>query len=368
MQILRGYSTRAQITSTGFINEYSFGNFKGDEEAWMAKYFDAFLYVANWGTRVLMLRLPATLLPERAARAYGEANSRDHEVGLTLRAQDEKVILRFGSMNEEGGGEWIEESELLESLVPIRSELAHGDLRALYLAWLRGIQNGDHEASDPEPPVPPGLQSLSPALTSLVEFLEIDPDLLAVASEASAAARAVTQDPKDRARWIAGLPSAEKDELLRRLMDGDASQVAIELSSRYERRKAAEPSDPLPGTRTVGQLLSAAEGIRKRRDEATGKRAAEEKARRDRAEAQAREKHLEAVARRMPEFWDQVETLVATKQKKAYAAAVQILRDLSEVSTRRGAGSDFTRRLAAFRARHAQKRTLLDQLSAERWR
>ena len=55
---LRRYSTRASITSTRFVNHYEWGGFKGDPSAWMAKYFDAFLYVANWGTRELMLRFP----------------------------------------------------------------------------------------------------------------------------------------------------------------------------------------------------------------------------------------------------------------------------------------------------------------------
>jgi len=41
-----------------FINDYSWGKFRGDEDAWMEKYFDAFLYLANWGTRVFKLRLP----------------------------------------------------------------------------------------------------------------------------------------------------------------------------------------------------------------------------------------------------------------------------------------------------------------------
>src|SRR2546430_11831475 len=50
MAELRSFSTRARITPTTFVNEYSWGNFKGDEEAWMERYFDAFLYVANWST------------------------------------------------------------------------------------------------------------------------------------------------------------------------------------------------------------------------------------------------------------------------------------------------------------------------------
>jgi hypothetical protein len=58
MQVLRSYSTRAQITPTSLINEYHFGSFKGDEVAWMGKYFDAFLVVANWGTHGFRPRLP----------------------------------------------------------------------------------------------------------------------------------------------------------------------------------------------------------------------------------------------------------------------------------------------------------------------
>jgi hypothetical protein len=35
MDELRSYSTRARITRTSFINDYSWGRFKGDEDAWM---------------------------------------------------------------------------------------------------------------------------------------------------------------------------------------------------------------------------------------------------------------------------------------------------------------------------------------------
>ena len=59
---LRAYSTRAHITSTSFVNDYSFGSFKGNADAWMEKYFDSFIYLANWGTRILKLRLPSRLL------------------------------------------------------------------------------------------------------------------------------------------------------------------------------------------------------------------------------------------------------------------------------------------------------------------
>src|SRR5947209_2732259 len=67
---LRALSTRAEITEHSFTNEYHWGDFKGSPEKLMEKYFDAFFYVANWGTRRLMLRLPRGLVDLAAMRPY----------------------------------------------------------------------------------------------------------------------------------------------------------------------------------------------------------------------------------------------------------------------------------------------------------
>ena len=58
ISVLRAYSSRAQITASSFIVVYSYGNFKGNPEKWLEQYFDAFLYLANWGSHHLMLGLP----------------------------------------------------------------------------------------------------------------------------------------------------------------------------------------------------------------------------------------------------------------------------------------------------------------------
>ena len=67
---LRALSTRARITSTSFVNTYQWGDFKGRPEVLMEKYFDAFLYFANWGTRILMLRVPRRLVDVETASLY----------------------------------------------------------------------------------------------------------------------------------------------------------------------------------------------------------------------------------------------------------------------------------------------------------
>ncbi|SBT05175.1 hypothetical protein ACCAA_20208 [Candidatus Accumulibacter aalborgensis] len=75
MSELRSISTRARITPTSFVNEYSWGDFKGQPDVWMERYFDAFLYLANWGTHLLKLRLPPRLLNPASALTYFGSDS-----------------------------------------------------------------------------------------------------------------------------------------------------------------------------------------------------------------------------------------------------------------------------------------------------
>ncbi|HEX5164561.1 MAG TPA: hypothetical protein VFV93_04125, partial [Thermomicrobiales bacterium] len=178
---LRALSTRAAITPTRFQNVYHYGDFKGDPLAVMERYFDAHVYVANWGTHQFMLRPPARLLDMQTAQAYAIGGS------LDVYSRGDIVILEFLSTDEDGGG-WIDDNESaswLTALLPLRSELAGGDLRALYLGWLAGAEAGMLDDDETEQPVPPGLNQLSAALKSLAEFLSISEDTLAIAATRS---------------------------------------------------------------------------------------------------------------------------------------------------------------------------------------
>jgi hypothetical protein len=70
MAALRKISSRAEITATSLTNTYHFGDFKGNVQALMDRYFDAFVYVANWGTRRLIFRIPRSLLDPKIVEAY----------------------------------------------------------------------------------------------------------------------------------------------------------------------------------------------------------------------------------------------------------------------------------------------------------
>ena len=97
LDTLRGLSTRAHITPTSFVNTYEWGSCKGDPGRLVERDFDAFLYLANWGTRQLIVRLPARLIDPATARRYcpGDAvpawRAGDHVVVAAV-SEDEEGI------------------------------------------------------------------------------------------------------------------------------------------------------------------------------------------------------------------------------------------------------------------------------------
>lgn len=358
MRTLRSYSTRARITPTSFVNHYEWGNFKGDEDAWMEEYFDAFLYLANWGTHVLKLRLPSRMLPLKTARQYCRGDS------AFVREKEGKVIVTFVSEDEEGD-DWDTGEDWLASLVPVRAEIARGDLRALYLAWLLCVQCGEWDDADREPLVPPNLSDPSASLRGLAEFLRIDEDLLTSAALASASTASEAPDQEVLATWIARLPSSDKDEILLRLMRGDDAHLGTELLAQFAReqrpRSLRSAKSEEPRRRSVAELRQKAEELHEERRQIAAKKAAEDRARQEREAVIARAKRLDALAAHMPEAWAEVERFIAARQPKSYEQAARLLADLRDLAAREGK-DDFRPRLEALRAAHARKVTLLDKL------
>jgi hypothetical protein len=350
---LRAFSTRARITPTSFVNDYQWGDFKGDEDAWMEQYFDAFLYFANWGTRVLKLRLSSRLLDGSTAGLYCGSES------VSAREHKGNTILTFNSDEEEE--EWPEEEDALSALIPIRAQLARGDLRSLYIGWLRGAQTGELEDDEIEPPVPAGLGELDGSLDRLVDFLRVDPDLLGVAAAASPPLRVQTLTGKAIQQWLAGRSGAEKDAYLKRFIAAEEPGLAAELQRLIGDGNVTASS---PQARTAGELLRAAEEAAGERRRATAARAEAARKRREHEAAIARSQYLESVARREPSVWTEIQALIATKQPASYDRAVGLLVDLRDVAVARGDESDFLRRLEALGTEHARKPSLLAKIQS----
>ncbi len=352
---LRSCSSRATITATRFVNEYHYGDFKGDTSEWMEKYFDAYLYLSSWGTRELMLRLPRRVLDLKNAKLYCGRQV------ASVRAVGELVILELFSEQEgddwEGdGGGW------LSSLIPLRADIAAGDHRALYLAWLLCVQSGDVPDDATEPPVPPGLGDLTAPLVALADFLRIDDDLITVAATRSPEVEVPALEEVER--WIAALPDDAKIQWLVRLAGGREPQLHAELLRSFRESLPSTPLQVAEPPRTAGELLDAAEAIADQRGRLDAERALAAAARKEREEAEARERYLTGLAQREAQAWQQVDSLIATKQPRNYDQAVQLLRDLQEVGVRDGRSAEVDAHLLRLFLGHAKKQNFIQRLKA----
>ncbi|WP_433729629.1 hypothetical protein ACQP0C_00885 [Nocardia sp. CA-129566] len=358
---VRALSTRARITATSFINEYHWGSFRGDIRRMVERYYDAHLYLANWGTRQLMFRLPRTLLGPEVAEQYCLGDC------VTAETSGRNIILGFSSEDE--SGDWVEDAQTsLSAIVGVRADLAAGDLRPLYLAWLAGYGmwerdewafGRDHD-DQLEPPVPPGLRTLTAAQRAMADFLRLDRDLLHVAASASPDLDAVADDPRALAAWIADLDVAEKDRLLLDVAGDDAASVHMELLRRFRESTTAAP-DQAP-RRTVADLLDGTARHRSERERREAAVRAEQHARLEARRARQRERRLNELARDQDGAWQRIEVMVATKKSGQYDAAIELLTDLRDLAERDGRTDVFARQARALRERHTSKPAFIRRL------
>ncbi|RSM42089.1 hypothetical protein DMA12_22895 [Amycolatopsis balhimycina DSM 5908] len=360
---VRSLSTRARISSTSFVNEYHWGDFKGDPRRLMERHYDAHLYVASWGTHRVMLRLPCDLLDPDVVEDYCIGDE------VSAWVMDEFIVLDISSEDHAGEFDFDYDPEnLLSTIVGVRAELAAGDLRPLYLAWLaaygaweRDEDVFDRDADDDlEPPVPPGLGTLTAAQRALADFLHLDDDLIAIAAQASPPLGKTADSPADLTVWAARLPVTEKDRLLARVMQGEAARVQMELLRRFHGDSA--PIIPVPARRTVADLLDNAARRRADRERRLAAERAEDEVRREQARLQARGRRLDTLAAEEDAAWSRVEAMIATRKPAEYDAAVTLLSDLQALAERDGHYDTFTARMIALRHTHGRKPSLIERL------
>lgn len=213
---------------------------------------------------------------------------------------------------------------------------------------------------DLEPPVPPGLRTLTAPQQALAEFLRLDKDLLTVAAAASPASNEVAADPSALASWIARRPDTQKDRLLVRVMQGEATRVHAELLRLF--RDDTTPPAPTPPRRTVAALLDDTARQRADRQRHVAAARAEEEARQAQKQAVAHARRLDRLAGEGQTAWDRVETMIDTRKPTEYDAAVALLSDLQALAERDGDDDTFAARARRLRQTHARKPSLITRL------
>jgi hypothetical protein len=354
-QALRDLSTRARITATSFTNSYEWGDFKGDPAKLMERWFDLHLYLANWGSRRLMIRLPKRLVDRRVLDPFlGEVDC------VTLWVSGENLIVDI-SCDEVEFEDWDDGSGWLAALAPLRAEILAGDLRLFYLLWLTAVQAEVFEADQPEPI--PGIGPMSASLEAFAEFFGIDSDLVQAAAERSAVAMASAMSAEAVEGIISAMTDTAKTTMLSRLFGGDP-HVAVELRAKVRNRMASDADAPPIVARTVGELLARAAAIGLAREQASAEKLAAEHKRREKEAEKARRARLLATARRGEGVWREVDAEIERRNAAAYDKAVGLLLDLQAIAKERGTIENFLRRLHTIREKHVRKERFIERLAA----
>lgn len=353
-QALRDLSTRARITATSFTNSYEWGDFKGDPAKLVERWFDLHLYLASWGSRRLMIRLPKRLVDRRLFDAFlGEVDCAE------LRVSGENLILDI-IRDEVEFEDWDDGSGWLAALTPLRAEILAGDLRLFYLLWLTAVEADVFEADEPEPM--PGIGPMTAALEAFAAFFGVDSDLVHAAAERSAVATPSAISSSAVQGIISAMTDPEKTAMLSRLFDGDP-HVAAELRAKVRDHMAIDTGAPLVVARTVGELRARAGAIALAREQAEAEKLAAERKRRVEEVEKARQARLVAIARRGESVWREVEAEIERRSATGYDKAASLLLDLQVVAVEGGTMPDFEKRLRAIRDRHARKERFIERLA-----
>lgn len=361
MDHLRNISTRAQITPVSFVNEYNWGGLKANPRDFMRDFFDAHVFLANWGDAIFMVRLPKEAIDQKILKTFCTSPHLEFEKFpdhwlLTWTLGETEDYDRFGFV--EGPG-WM------TCMAPVREELLRGDFRSLYLGWLRAVTTEETDPDDLEPLVINWLGELTAAQQALAEFLEVDRDLLAGAGSGSQAVQPAAADEATRNRWLEELPRTEVMEYLRQMLAGQGASAERALKRAYAAWQAKTVPSGQNAPRTVAELWRLA-------DKAKSLRLVEEARTRRQADAEHKKQRDARLAKLSGDFsqgWKTAHDEAKKGHAHAYDVACRQLVDLRDAYSQYASPEAFQKQFQRFMSEHLRRRSLVERLvKAGIWR
>lgn len=362
MAALRALSTRAAITPVSFTNEYNWGDFKGNPDELMQRYFDAHVYVANWMTAIFMVRLPIEALAKKTVKSLAVPYILDFKATkthwvITWILEESENYDRFGM--EDGRG-WM------ARLAPVRDELLRGDIRSLYIGWLAAVTGEIMDDNEMEPLPVSGLGNLTPSQQALAEFLEVDQDLLAGAGMGSTTMQNEGISENEINMWIEALPRDEVKAVLHQLLTGKGQQAERMLKNRLAAWQRGMQTDKTEAHRRT------VEELRKNAGKAHQIRMDKQKQDRKQREIKRRKERdaaLKNLSGDFPKAWKSVQQTVARGSGPAYDDACSFLVDIAEAYTLHASRKRFENDLKKFMANNMQRKALIKRLiRADIWK
>jgi len=320
LDAVNALSSHIEASSTHAVIEYHWGDFKHNPINVLHKFFDGFLYWANWGAPELALRFPHGTLQVDLINGYDF----DDFVTFTQHSDYDILDIHFGEL--EAPDEWTEYD--LGSLIAIRDELIEGDLRALYIAWLASQSMiGSYDEDEEEdheiisvPTVPPALETLTAAQQALAELLQVPQELLVAAAQHSNAASETTED--DFVAWVELLSQDRHNDYLVRLAHNEPGLSRLLVKELRELGQGKTRATPSTGEHvTYATLLTESKAIKAKLEREQHEQ-----------EQLARQRHLQDIHDRQEDYWRQVDLAVARSSGTGYDEAARLLGELREAA------------------------------------
>jgi len=367
LRAVKDLSSHIEASSTHAVIEYHWGDFKHDPIKVLHKFFDGFLYWANWGSPRLALRFPHGVLPANLIDDYDL-----DEFATFTKHQDYDILdIHFGEM--ESSGEWIEYD--LGSLIPVRDELMEGDPRVLYIVWLAcqsmlgdydeeeeederedEEKEGDGEGRDYRPKVPSAFGKLTAGQKALAEFLRVPDDLLAAAAQHSAKT-AISTKNDDFAAWIKLLPPERRDDYLVRLAHNELGLSHLLVKELRQLGQGQTKAAPAQGEYvSYSTLLTESKSIEARR----GREMLEQ-------EERAHQQRLQDIHTHRQTYWRQVEQSALRATSAGYDDALQLLTELRDAAERFDTMDEFQARYRTWVRPYLRRSALIKRLQLHRF-
>jgi hypothetical protein len=373
LDTVNALSSHIEASPTHALIIYHWGDFKHDPIDVLKKFFDGFLYWANWGSPQLAFRFPCGILPGNLLDGY----DLEDFAKLTRYKEYDILDIQFGEM--EGPDEWTEYD--LGSLIPIRDELMAGDLRSLYIVWLVAQnmmgdydedEDDDEEEDEDEeeedenedehdssvPPIPPGFGALSEAQQEFAALLQVPEELLVAAARHSSAGKlAVSSTDDDIDAWVKLLPPDRSNEYLVRLAQNEPGLSRLFLRELRERNKDKSGATPPIGERVTYATLLA---------ESAAVKAHMEREKREQEEA-ARHRHLQDIHDHQDDYWHKVNMAAVRASGTSYDEATRLLIELREVAAYFNETQAFQARFRVWVQPHLRRPAFIKRLQAHKF-
>lgn len=345
------YSSRSSPSARRATFVYNYSNFRYEPAAVLYDFFDIAIYVANWGSRRLLMKFPANRVDFKLLQAYNYAyDGGGYDEYVKIYKKGKFVMIDLYANIEDS--DWVEGEGLLDTFVSLREQILNGDYRVLYLAWLHFSTlsfmfkddddwEEDEEEDLQEPPVPANLKKLDKSLRDFVNYWEIDEDIIASAKQRSKAE--TVSKSTDLTKFISKLSAKEKNDYLVLLLS-DENQAQYDLKKRLQefvpketKKKTKETKKKTKETRrTVAEIVANSSKEEEKRIKKAKKAA-------DKAQI----KKMEEIGKEQSIMWKEVKRNAEFKTGKGYEKATAFLKDLKTYSVYAKEEKKFEKKLAA---------------------